>query len=440
LPFSQILERHILGKEKIMFVCNNCGEETPKWQRFCPVCAAEMALEKNALLSIVDKTEKKAGPDLVHLPSGFPMFDQTFGGGFLQSFTYFIHAERGTGKTTFLLQVLAFLVMLGKSVVFFSFEESEDGIRKKCRKYGIDYRQQCFVYENIPGIIERTIQKNKPDCVLLDSLKSLAKYNSGEVVSTLYRFRLLGQKERFALIVIGEERKDNSDYLGSASISHIIDVQVKMVQGLDEEVIVSTPDKNRDTDDKTSRCFFRRTPKGLVEILESETGYLPRHNEKTALGLAAFVARDGNEFSVDEITAAMDMNAKKASLAIVGVNNAKAKSLLTVLMNCFLISEANFVLRANRTEKNLGDAELACLIAVLSLLFDKPIPVDTVFIAGVDNRGYLLPLEGMERRVRRAEALGYKRIIGPKANGIQTVSWQEAETVEGVWKALGFME
>jgi DNA repair protein RadA/Sms len=423
-----------------MFVCIKCEEVSPVWHRECLVCGAEMALEKKVPLSDFGEQEKMAGPDLVHLPSGFPIFDRIFHGGFLQTFVYFIYAEKGAGKTTFLIQVCAYLVSLGKSVVFFSFDESAEGIKKKCKKYGVDNNQLHVVCENNQGIIKRTIVECRPDFVAAESLQSFAKYKSDETASILYLIRKEAQKRMFALVITGEERKDHTSFLGSTSIGHIPDVLIKMKIGLDEEVVISTPEKNRDTDDKTSRCFFRRTTIGLVEISEAEIGYLHRHREKAVLGRASFIARADNEFYIDEITAAIIPTSKKSTLTITGISNAKAKSILAVLENSFMPFKADFVLRANYTEKNMGDAELACMIAVLSLLFDKCIPVDTVFIGGVDNRGYLFPVEGMERRVRRADAQGYKRIIGPKVTGTQTLIWEEAETIEGVWQALGFEE
>jgi DNA repair protein RadA/Sms len=393
-----------------------------------------MSLEKKPLAIDTMKAGELTSQELVRLPSGFPFFDKLFK-GFLPTFLYFIHALKGAGKTTFLLQVCAYLVSLGKFVIFFSFDESPEGIKKKCLHYKLNNNLPRFIFENSPGVIERTISEYHPDFVTIDSLQSLVEYEAKDIVGVLYHLRKIAQKQKFALVVVGEERKDRTDYLGSASIGHIADVLIKMTLGLDDEVIISTPNKNRDTDDRTNRCFFRRTPSGLIEIQESETGYLPRHSEKTVVGLAAFVAKEGHEFFVDEITAAL-MDIRKSSLTIAGMSQAKAKSLLAVLRGTFSFINGEITLRANRTEKLSLDAELACTVATLSLLYKKPVAVDTAFIGGVDNRGNLLPVDGMERRVKRAEALGYKRIIGPRANGSQTVSWEVMETMEDVWKAL----
>jgi DNA repair protein RadA/Sms len=235
-------------------------------------------------------------------------------------------------------------------------------------------------------------------------------------------------------VVIGEERKDGTDYLGSTSIAHIAEVPVQMVLGRDDEIIISTPKKNRDTDDKVSRCFFRRTPIGLVEISEADTGYLPRRKEKELVGLAAFVTKEGDEYFVDEMTVTFNSDVKKSTLNVNGMNHSKCNSLLLLLKKELIITTAGIFVRANRTEKPIDDSELACLMAILSRMLNKPIPVDAVFIGGVNNLGYLLPVGGMEKRVKRALALGYKRIIGPAALGSQNVNWEEFETLESVKK------
>jgi len=118
------------------------------------------------------------------------------------------------------------------------------------------------------------------------------------------------------------------------------------------------------------------------------------------------------------------------------MNFAKRKNLLAVLQNNFTIGSIDIFLRANKIEKLHSDADLACLISIMSELYKEAISVDTVFIGGVDNLGYILPVDSMEQRVKRAKALGYNRIIGPMATGSQTATWEEFENLENVIKAF----
>lgn len=415
-----------------MFVCLKCGGLFPLWKPICPSCSMEGTLEKKLPEGDTPQDET-ATKKPERLPSGFPFFDAVFNGGFLRAFLYFLHAERGAGKTTFLLKVCANLVSLGYKVVYYSFDEGADGMKKKCLQYGLTENLPFFIFSNESHSVERTLREQQPDFVVLDSLQSFAQYDYNSTVSELAKLRKKAQRDHFCLVVVGEERRDKKGYLGSASIGHIIDVQVKLVKGINSEVIISTPEKNRDTDDRTSRCFFRRTTTGLIGINESETSFLHRHTETEIIGLASFVTKNGDDFSVDEITAAIiDRDAKKPSLTIAGMSQAKSRNLLAVINTISTLSNVEITLRAIREEKLNVEAELACVLAVLSVLFEKPLPVSTVYVGGVDNRCNLLPIDGMEQRVKRAKALGYKRVIGPRAIGSQTVVWDEFDTLESL--------
>jgi len=314
---------------------------------------------------------------------------------------------------------------------------SQDSIKKKCDQYELTNSQPVFYYD-FKSIteLETTVINIKPDFVVIDSLQSMEKYYNRTLNVTMNTLKTLSHKYNFALVVIGELRKDKISYLGSASIGHIADVLIRIEESRNDEIILSTPEKNRDTDDKTSRCFFRRTYKGLVEILESETGMWRRHSSNEKMGLVTFISENTVDHIADEITAAEIPDTKKPSLKIVGMNSDKAKGILAVLQNNFIEICSEYILRANYSTKLSISADLACFISVLSLLFKKPIPVDTVFIGGVDHQGFLLPVEGMVRRVKRAKALGYERIIGPKANQSVHAIWEEAETLKEVWKKM----
>jgi DNA repair protein RadA/Sms len=318
-----------------MFYCRNCKEKFPVWNRECTVCGNEFTIVvEKPVLRLIDNRELEVCKT-ERLPSGFTLFDKVFNGGFLRGFLYFLHAEGGAGKTTFLLQICSFLISNSMKVIYFCFDENIDGIIKKCTQYGLMNLQLHIKYDNSNiNNIEAAINEYRPDFVVIDSLQSFEHYKNNDNVKPLNRIKKFSQKGNFALIVVGEERKDRKSYLGSTSIGHIVDVEIMMTIGINEEVIISTPNKNRDTDDKINRCFFKRTPNGLSEILESETGYLLRHYSETAvIGLAAIIVKNGDDYYGDEITAAKKFSTKSIKLTITGMNNGKAQSLLAVLQN-----------------------------------------------------------------------------------------------------------
>jgi len=420
-----------------MHKCTNCGTEFPTWNRICRFCKKEMTLEKVMLLPNFHKDIHLEEHHTERLPSGFNIFDKVFNGGFLKRYVYFIYAEKGAGKTTFLLQVCFHLKSIFNQVIYFCFDDSRDGINKKCCQYELSGVPPVFIF-NIKNFtdLEASINSIKPDLVVIDSLQSMVNYNTQILNTTLNNLKTLSLKYNFSLVLIGEQRKDKSSYLGPSSLGHIVDVLIKLEASRNGELIISTPEKNRDTDDRVSRCFYKRTPKGLVQILESETGIWKRHSNNEKMGLAAFISENGKEYIADEITAAEIPDTIKPMLKIAGMNSDKSKGILAVLQNQFLEISSDYILRANYFTRLSNSAELACYVSILSLVFNKPIAVNTVFIAGVDNQGFLFLVDGMENYVERAKALGYERIIGPKANHPVQSIWEEAETLKEVWEKI----
>jgi DNA repair protein RadA/Sms len=105
------LERIYL-RRNAMFICSKCGYETLAWDKECQGCFSEGTLTKQLL---IEKTETKrsfCGNGIIY-PTGFDAFDKLIGGGIRPGQIYFMYAEPGTGKTTLLLQIAAYILKEG---------------------------------------------------------------------------------------------------------------------------------------------------------------------------------------------------------------------------------------------------------------------------------------------------------------------------------------
>ncbi len=152
-----------MAKEKTVYVCSNCGQDSPKWVGKCPSCG-----EWNTLVEeLVQKSSgtKDLIDDLVHRDSGrkktFPQLlqdivpgqnsrsdtrdgelNRVLGGGLVSGSLVLIGGQPGIGKSTLLLQLA---MRYGKTVLYVSGEESEEQIQMRAQRITGD-GSQCFIY------------------------------------------------------------------------------------------------------------------------------------------------------------------------------------------------------------------------------------------------------------------------------------------------------
>jgi DNA repair protein RadA/Sms len=258
--------------------------------------------------------------------------------------------------------------------------------------------------------------------------------DSNEQKYLSFVIRKLSREYNCAFIVIGQVNHDKRQS-GPMMLAHNFDVSLVMEKGINDELIVSTPNKNR-LGPTGNRAVFRKTDCGFVAKSEIETGYILRHSEQLKVGIAAFVTETKHDYSVDELTVTVNTESKKSGLALDGSSKSRADFLVSVSKRSFSDFDPYYIARANFTEKLGRSSELACVIAMLSLFYNKPLPIDTAFLASLDSAGKLLPLDNMRRRYKRAVDQGYTQVFGPKAIGSQEAMWIEAEHFTDVWKAL----
>jgi DNA repair protein RadA/Sms len=420
-----------------MIKCEKCGRLSSIYQGKCPHCLTEGSLKKEPVaINYSSPDSNNLGAKEIY-KTGFAGLNELLGGGLAPGRGYFLHGRPGIGKTSLLLQILAtFQESQKMKTVFFSNEETKTTIAEKNAKLGTDCTGIDFRFDNILSEIAAYIREKKPGLIILDSFQTVTSSHQSQVEGAKLIKRLCNLYN-CAFIVVGHETK-GENFAGAREIEHDLDVVIEMAQGQNGEIILKTPHKNR-TAGTGKRLILRMTSRGLVEKAGIETGFLLRHQETEAIGIAAFCTEIGGDLTVDEITVTTDRVSVKPKLSLVGAPPKQAEYLASVIMASFKDFLPAYIAKANRPAKLPQSSDLACVIATLSVFYKKPIPLDTVFMASLDASGKLLPAAGdMERMADRAVEQGYKRIIGPKAIGSQVANWEEADCLIDVWKGLGY--
>jgi DNA repair protein RadA/Sms len=427
-----------------MLKCTNCGYQTPTYSRECPSCFSVQTLEPVKLLPLPkqgrENFENRQGElDNEIFSSGFAGLDSMLGGGLQTSSVILCSAPAGTAKTTIALQLASNLVKDRRNVLFFSGEETLQSLIKKAHRIGINEEMpELFFGKNICKI-SSIVRETSPFAVIIDSIQTT---NGGNMNRPT-----LEQQSRISMTmrrmaddygcVVWANCQVNKDlrYSGPQALAHNADVHLELCRGINDEIIASTPTKNR-LGPTGNRAVFRMADNGLVEKTEDETGFLLRHQGDSACGTATFVTETRDGYSVDEITVTLDTASDKGGITIEGCAKSRTEFLASVAQKDFKGFDPDCIARANLTEKPSRSIDLAAVMAVLSYYYKRPIPFTTVFLASFDAEGTLLPLPDMAQRAKRAYSQGYTRIFGPVAAGSQKAEWTEAATIRDVWEAL----
>jgi DNA repair protein RadA/Sms len=98
---------------KVVFVCQECGAQAPKWMGRCSECGAWNSLveERAAEPGNAGAAKLYAEVDIaqgVRLSTGIGEFDRVLGGGVVPGSLILLGGEPGIGKSTLLLQAAAF--------------------------------------------------------------------------------------------------------------------------------------------------------------------------------------------------------------------------------------------------------------------------------------------------------------------------------------------
>lgn len=174
-----------MAKVKSVFVCQNCGAQSPKWMGKCSSCGEwnsyveELITSGNS--SVQANYKRSSKPEKIteielHQEQRIVLPDQelnrVLGGGLVRGSLILLGGEPGIGKSTLLLQLAVRLKNL--KTVYVSGEESGQQIRMRAERLNSDLHSQCYLLtETSLEIILQHLNALKPDMVIIDSIQTM---------------------------------------------------------------------------------------------------------------------------------------------------------------------------------------------------------------------------------------------------------------------------
>lgn len=420
------------AKEKTVWFCSSCGNESSKWMGRCPACGEwNTMVEKSVVTgktaavrvqSVVGgssrplKLSEIASAQESRATLGIAELDRLLGGGLVEGSLVLIGGEPGIGKSTLSLQIP---LSCHLKTLYVTGEESPRQVKMRADRLG-GLSDSCLIYSEtrMEDILAQAAEV-KPQLMIVDSVQTMytsaAESSAGsvtqirEVTSMLLHF---AKNSGIPVILIGHITKDG--YIaGPKILEHIVDVVLQFEGDGKGTYRMLRSIKNR-FGSTSELAVFEMTGSGLREVTNPSEMLMPMHGDGLS-GTAIAVMLDGLRPFLFEVQALVSTAAYgTAQRSATGFDVRRLNMLLAVLEK-----RAGFKLNAKDVFLNMAGGlrvsepacDLAVVCAVLSSNFDYPVPPDVCFAAEVGLSGEIRPVAQTDRRVMEASRLGFRKIF-----------------------------
>ncbi len=436
-------------KQKSIFVCADCGTESPKWMGKCPGCGAWNTMNEE-IISEAPKGGHKATtigssakPSLlqeisiseeIRIPTGFQELDRVLGGGIVPGSLVLLGGDPGIGKSTILLQMCGNLDK-SKKVLYISGEESPRQIKLRADRLRID-SQNLKIYSetNMTNIIS-CIYQEQPDILIVDSVQTMFNPDISpapgsvsqirDVAATMMR---IAKEESIATFLVGHVTKEGS-IAGPKILEHIVDSVLYFEGEQHRAYRIIRAIKNR-FGSTNEIGVFEMGAEGLVEIQNPSMALLSGRPEGEA-GSCILCTMEGTRPVLAEVQAlAAPTNFGNPRRMATGVDLSRVLMILAVMekrLGIHVSSHDIYVNVVGGLKMMEPAVDLGILLAIVSSVRNKPLDSGLVAIGEVGLAGELRSCNFLENRIAEAEKLGFTRCLIPKANGKKLKKFDKIE-------------
>ena len=439
-----------MAKIKSVYICSECGYESPKWYGKCPSCGEwntmneevrDTAKQSPTTARAVSyappiKIQEISTTDEIRYKTGSSELDRVMGGGIVKGSLILLGGDPGIGKSTILLQICEHL---GKnlSILYVSGEESKRQLKLRADRLGVDSDNLYILTQTDVEMICETIRQDKPDIVMIDSIQtmSLTELNSspGSVTQvrecTNYLMRTAKSLD-IPMIVVGHVNKEGS-IAGPKVLEHIVAAVLHFEGDKQMSYRILRAVKNR-YGSTNEIGVFEMTDKGLNEV-DNPSLMLISGRPKNVSGTCIACAMEGTRPILAEIqalaTATGFGNPRRMST---GFDYNRMNLIIAVLEKragyYFSNTDAYInVIGGLRLDETAVD--LAVAMALVSSLKDIPIADDAIAFGEIGLAGEIRSVNHAQQRVNEAVRLGFKRIIVPAHNAKDITAPSDAQII-----------
>ena len=423
-------------RDRTVFVCQNCGTQSPKWMGRCHGCG-----EWNTLVEEIE--DEAPAEDLSFAPAepvlyeeikeaprtritvGVEDVNKVLGGGLVLGSMVLVGGEPGIGKSTLLLQISRDLAALDETVLYVSGEESLEQVKLRGDRLGVGGGKLYLLAETHLERILSQAERLRPKALIVDSIQAVfsEKMTSApgtisqvrEAANQIFRFAKRNQVPAF---LVGHITKDGS-IAGPKSLEHIVDVVLLFEGERDHSHRVLRAMKNR-FGPVSELAVFEMTASGLQSIVNPSAFFL-RERPREEAGSAVVCTVKGTRPLLAEVQALVSStlftgNPRRMSVGLDHHRTAMLLALIEKKVGFSFAGEDIYINVAGGMTVDEPAVDLGVVMAVVSSLKNVPLPNDMAFFGEVGLSGEIRSVNQPLARIKEARSLGFGTVVLPAGN------------------------
>ena len=425
-----------------VFVCQECGAQSPKWLGRCTECGAWNSLvEEHAAAEGVQTalSHRYAGAGVssgaqlyadvelaqhARLTTSIDEFDRVLGGGVVPGSLILLGGEPGIGKSTLLLQAAANMARTAGPVLYSSGEESEHQIKSRGERLAVGAAPLYLLAETCLERILEEIERIEPKLVIVDSIQTVfsLKFQSApgsisQVREAATQLLFTAKGSNVPTFLVGHVTKDGS-LAGPKALEHVVDTVLYFEGERHHSHRVVRAVKNR-FGAVSELGVFEMTSAGLRPVPNPSRMFLAER-PTNAPGSAVLCMVEGSRPMLVEVQALVSTSSYGTARRMAsGIDQQRLSLLLAVLekrAGLNLMGDDVFVNIAGGMSVDEPASDLGVVAAIASSVRNRAIAQTTAMFGEVGLAGEVRGISQATLRVREAAQMGFRRCIMPEAN------------------------
>ena len=443
-----------MGKEKIAYVCENCGQESAKWIGKCPACGQWNTFKEirvgndsgatrsaSSIMRPAIHTRNKplriseiSANDEPRLDLHDGELNRVLGGGLVRGSIVLLGGEPGIGKSTLTLQTI--LNMPERRILYVSGEESAHQLKMRAERINkgmhlhdanaslLEHPNLYILCETSLEIIFDYVKELKPELVIVDSIQTISTEDVDsspgslsqvrECASALLRF---AKTSGVPVLLIGHITKEGT-LAGPKILEHIVDTVIQFEGDQHHMYRILRSIKNR-FGSTSELGIYEMCQTGLRQV-SNPSELLLTHDHEDLSGIAISSTIEGiRPFFVETQALVSTAAYGTPQRSTTGFDPRRLNMLLAVLerrVGFKLIQKDVFVNIAGGLRVTDLAMDLSVIAAILSSNVDTPIENGWCMAGEVGLSGEVRPVSRMEQRIAEAMKLGFRHMIVPRYN------------------------